>query len=513
MGLGAGCYSAGANAYKVSGSSVEMMSADGFAPRRMEPFPTDREDYNHIEESDFFVAADFPLSTFSVDVDTASYSNARRFLSRRQLPPADAVRIEEMINYFEYDYAEPAGPHPFSVTAEIGTCPWNEAHQLVHVGIQGKHVELDEVPSRNLVFLIDVSGSMDSEDKLGLLKKSLSMLADQLRPQDSVAIVVYAGASGLVLPPTNDKRQIKKALRRLDAGGSTAGAAGLALAYQVARRNFEDGAINRVIMASDGDLNVGPSSQGELVDLIEEYRESGVFLSILGYGSGNLNDALMEQVADHGNGHYAYIDSEKEARRVLVEQVNATLVPIAADVKLQVEFNPAKVEAYRLVGYENRALDAQDFNDDRKDAGEIGAGHSVTALYEVVPAGAGEFEGSVDPSRYQTDSTTTAAATASSETMFVKIRYKNPGEANSQLVEQAVDLPTLPLADTSDDFRFSAAVAGFGMLLRDSEHKGDVSYRKVRTLAKGALGRDPREVRREFVDLVGEAAEITRRRG
>lgn len=483
------------------------MSADGFDRKpSWELQPHDRNDYNPIDDNGFFVAADWPLSTFSADVDTASYSITRRYLSRDHLPPVDAVRIEEFINYFEYDYPEPTGSHPFSVTAEIGVCPWNEAHQLVHVGIQGKHVQLDEIPPRNLVFLVDVSGSMDSDDKLGLLKKGLIMLADRLRPEDRVAIVVYAGASGLVLPPTNDKKEIKRALRRLDAGGSTAGAAGLALAYQVAKRSFDEDAINRVILATDGDFNVGPSSQGELVTMIEDYRESGVFLSVLGFGLGNLNDAAMEQIADHGNGNYAYVDSEKEAHRVLVEQADATLVPIAADVKLQVEFNPAKVEAYRLVGYENRLLDAQDFNDDKKDAGEIGAGHSVTALYEVVPAGAGEFEGTTDPSRYQTESTTTAAAQASTETMFVKIRYKAPGEGDSQLVEQPVDLPTLPLADTSDDFRFSAAVASFGMLLRESEHQGTLDYRQVGELAEGAVGEDPSMVRRQFLQLVAKAS-------
>ena len=474
--------------------------------------PVDAEDYNHIDENGFIAVADQPLSTFSVDVDTASYSNVRRFLSYGELPPADAVRVEELINYFDYDYAEPQGAHPFSVTAEIGPCPWNDAHRLVHLGIQGKHVTLDEVPPRNLVFLVDVSGSMNSPDKLGLLKKGLTMLADDLREQDRVAMVVYAGASGLVLRPTNDKGKIKRALRRLRAGGSTAGAKGLALAYDVAQRNFQEGAINRVILASDGDFNVGPSSQGELVDMIEERRESGVFLSVLGFGTGNLNDAMMEQVADHGNGNYAYIDSEREARRVLVDQANATLVPIAKDVKLQVELNPKVVEAYRLLGYENRLLDEQDFNDDRKDAGEIGAGHTVTALYEIVPAGAGEFSGKVDPLKYQTASETKATA-AVDETMHVKIRYKAPDGDESQLVQLPVSVPIRPLKDTTDDFRFSAAVAAFGMVLRDSEHRGSATFDRVTDLATGAVGQDSDQTRREFLSLVEQAATLGESRG
>ncbi len=469
--------------------------------------PTDAEDYNHIEDNGFIAVADAPLSTFSVDVDTASYSNTRRFLAAGQLPPADAVRVEELINYFEYEYAEPQGEHPFSVTSEIGDCPWNADHRLVHLGIQGKHVTLDEVPPRNLVFLVDVSGSMSSPDKLGLLKDGLLMLADRLRAEDRVSVVVYAGASGVVLEPTNDRVAIKRALRRLDAGGSTAGAAGLELAYQVAKKNFTKGAVNRVILASDGDFNVGPSSQGELVDMIEEQRKSGVFLSVLGFGSGNLNDAMMEQIADHGNGNYAYIDSRAEARRVLVDQANSTLVPIAKDVKLQVEFNPSVVEAYRLVGYENRLLADEDFNDDDKDAGEIGAGHTVTALYEIVPAGAGEHAGMVDALKYQGEAKPSAEAN-SSETMHVKIRYKQPDGDQSQLVQFPVDQAQRKLADTSDNFRFSAAVAGFGMLLRDSDHRGTTTFDRVRELAGGAVGQDKGGVRQEFVMMVGRAAQL-----
>ena len=488
------------------GLAYEAGMGDWFAA------PTSAEDYNHIDENGFTAVADAPLSTFSVDVDTASYSNTRRFLSYGQLPPADAVRIEELINYFQYDYAEPASAEPFSVTAEVGPCPWQTDNRLVHVGIQGKHIELQEIPQRNLVFLVDVSGSMSSPDKLGLLKDGLLMLADQLRESDRVAIVVYAGASGVVLQPTNDKAEIKKALRRLEAGGSTAGAAGLELAYQVAEEHFVKGAVNRVILASDGDFNVGPSSQGELVDMIEDKRKSGVFLSVLGFGTGNLNDAMMEQIADHGNGNYSYIDSKKEAHRVLVEQASSTLVPIAKDVKLQVEFNPAVVEAYRLVGYENRLLDDEDFNDDQKDAGEIGAGHTVTALYEIVPAGTGKVGPKVDDLKYQEEAQPEAQPNLD-ETMHVKIRYKAPDGDQSRLLEFPVGAEVRPMAKTSDDFRFSAAVAAFGMLLRDSDHRGNATFDDVSKLARGAMGQDKDGTRHEFIDLVAKAAALRGRQG
>ncbi|MCA9707891.1 MAG: VWA domain-containing protein [Myxococcales bacterium] len=441
--------------------SAEVGMAADWAEPSWEAPPVDREDYDHIEENDFVAVADQPLSTFGVDVDTASYSNVRRFLSYGQLPPADAVRLEELVNYFEYDYAEPAGEHPFSVTAEIGPCPWNDAHRLVHLGIQGKHVQQDEVPPRNLVFLVDVSASMDSPDKLGLLKTGLRMLADDLREQDRVALVVYAGASGVVLRPTNDRAKIKRALRRLRAGGSTAGAAGLQLAYEVATRNFQEGAINRVILASDGDFNVGPSSQGELVDLIERKRESGVFLSVLGFGTGNLNDAMMEQVADHGNGNYAYIDNEQEARRVLVEQANATLVPIAKDVKLQVELNPAVVEAYRLLGYENRRLEAQDFNDDRKDAGELGAGHTVTAIYEI----------RLQPGEHPQLGT-------------LRVRYKTPRASASTALERKLPgtLVRGSWAEAAPPTQLSVVAAAYAEKLRGSYWVRNLTWSEVQGL-------------------------------
>ena len=467
------------------------------------------EAYDHIAENEFVAVADDPRSTFSIDVDTASYSNMRRFLDDGTMPPADSVRIEELINYFSYDYRSPAGGDPFSMTAEVGTCPWNETHRLVHVGLQGKIIDQSEVPARNLVFLFDVSGSMNSADKLPLLKRAFSLLTDNLRPQDKVSIVVYAGASGVVLPPTagTDKGEILAALDRLEAGGSTNGGAGIHSAYAMAQKGFVQGGINRVILATDGDFNVGTTSEGDLVRLIEDKRKSGVFLSVLGFGSGNLKDSTMEKLADKGNGNYAYIDSIAEARKVLVEEAGATLVTIAKDVKIQVEFNPAEVASFRLVGYENRKLAHSDFNDDTKDAGEIGAGHSVTALYEVVPVGAPGAP-KVDALKYQGRSTLSAAAD-SGELMTVKIRYKEPQGSTSRLLSFPIDDADRSLADTSRDFRFSAAVAGFGMLLRGSAHKGDATWTNIRALAEQAKGSDPHGRRAELVRLIDKAASLS----
>ena len=466
--------------------------------------PLDREGYAHIVENALVRAIDQPLSTFSVDVDTASYANVRRFLSMGQLPPKDAVRIEEMVNYFGYDYDEPRGPHPFSVTTEVAACPWREGHRLVLIGLQGRRIADADLPPRNLVFLVDVSGSMNQPQKLPLVKASLGLLADTLREQDTVALVVYAGAAGLVLPPTpgDRKAEIRRALDRLEAGGSTAGGAGIELAYKVAGESFVKGGINRVILATDGDFNVGVTSDGELVRLIEEKRKSRVFLSVLGFGMGNYQDAKMEQLADKGDGNYAYIDTLHEARKVLVEQAGGTLVTIAKDVKIQVEFNPARVAAYRLIGYENRVLAAQDFNDDKKDAGEIGAGHSVTALYEIVPAGMEVTAGTVDALKYQQPRLASAQA-KSEELMTVKLRYKAPeGDASRLLsvaVRQADDAAPKPR------LAFASAVAGFGMLLRESEHKGTLSYAGVRELAGRGTGADPNGYRSEFVKLVAAA--------
>ena len=461
-----------------------------------------REGYARIVENEFLDARRNPLSTFAIDVDAASYSNVRRFLSEGRLPPADAVRIEELVNYFDYEYADPAGPRPFTVTTEMSVAPWNRAHRLVHVGIQGKRMDERQLPPANLVFLIDVSGSMDEPNKLPLVQQSLRMLVERLRPQDRVAIVVYAGAAGVVLPstPGEERRRIADAIDRLRAGGSTAGGEGIRLAYRIARENFRRGANNRVVLATDGDFNVGVSSDAELVRMIEHEREAGVFLTVLGFGTGNYQDAKMEQLADHGNGNYAYVDGLQEARKVLVAEMGGTLFTIAKDVKIQVEFNPARVRAYRLIGYENRALAAEDFNDDRKDAGELGAGHSVTALYEIVPVGAETPVRGTDPLRYQETGPVTGAG--SRELMTVKLRYKEPDGAESRLIERPVLDRGVALAQTSPDFRFSAAVAAWGMLLRDSKFRGDATYAQVLTLARGARGTDAQGYRADFVRLV-----------
>jgi Ca-activated chloride channel family protein len=470
--------------------------------------PMNTEAYDRIRDNAFLAVASNPLSTFSIDVDTASYANVRRFLESGQLPPKDAVRIEELINYFRYDYAQPETTQPFSVTTELSACPWAGEHRLALIGLQGRTIADEQLPPRNLVFLLDVSGSMNAPRKLPLLKAAMGLLIGQLRPEDRVAIVVYAGASGLVLPPTAGSQQetIRAALDGLYAGGSTAGGAGIQLAYDVAGDSFIPEGINRVILATDGDFNVGITNQGDLVRLIEEKRESGVFLSVLGFGEGNLKDSTMEKLADSGNGNYAYIDSLSEARKVLVQQAGATLVTIAKDVKIQVEFNPARVAAYRLIGYENRVLAAEDFNDDTKDAGEIGAGHSVTALYEIVPAGVAVTLPSVDPLKYQAPRGAAAEA-KSDELLTVKLRYKQPDGDVSRLLSVALkDGRTDRL---SSNARFAAAVAGFGMLLRDSEHKGSLTWAQVLELAGGATQNDPFGYRSQFRELVRTAEALS----
>ncbi len=468
----------------------------------------DREAYDRIEENPFFSVHDQPLSTFSIDVDTASYSNMRRFLTQRSRPPAGAVRVEELINYFDYDYPEPRDGSPFSVVTEVSDTPWNTDHRLVHIGLQGQRLTPQQMPSKNLVFLLDVSGSMGDANKLPLLKRAMGELVRQLDSRDRVSIVVYAGASGLVLPPTPGhlQRRILRAMNRLQAGGSTNGGQGIELAYDVARRNYIPGGINRVILATDGDFNVGTTSESELVRRIEREQDTGLFLTVLGFGMGNYQDSTLEKLADHGNGNYAYIDTFNEARKVLVHDLSATLMTIAKDVKIQVEFNPTRVGAYRLIGYENRRLENRDFNDDTKDAGEIGAGHSVTALYEVVPAGAPIPTG-VDALKYQHARQPSTAA-SSSELMTVKLRYKHPTGTKSQMMSVPVEDRRTPLTQTTDDFRFSAAVAAFGMLLRGSEHRGSASYDMVRELAHGAEGSDPFGYRSEFVGLVSKAARL-----
>ena len=474
-----------------------------FAPKPPPDWNTERYDESH--ESGFVRPADSPLSTFSIDVDTASYANVRRFLNEQMRPPEGAVRIEELVNYFRYPSRVEAGDEPFAVDLEIFDAPWRAEHRLVRIAIEGREMSRSEVPARNLVFLLDVSGSMQGADRLELVKYGLSRLTESLRPIDRVSIVVYAGASGLVLPPTSgsDEEAIVAALERLEAGGSTAGAEGIRLAYRTARENFDPAGINRVILATDGDFNVGVSNRSDLVELIEKERESGVFLTVLGVGRGNLNDAAMEQLADHGNGNYAYLDGRAEARRVLVEQADSTLVTIAKDVKIQVEFNPKQVQAYRLIGYENRRLTDQDFNDDRKDAGEIGAGHHVTALYEIVPVEAkGGVKGaSVDPLEYQAESNLTSAA-HSGEWLNVKLRYKAPNGEESRLLSAALAGQPGSIRTASENARFSSAVALFGMLLKNSEFKGSGSFELVADLAQAAVGSDEHGERSEFLTLV-----------
>ncbi len=475
-------------------------------PGRYDPdFNT--EAYDRVIENPFLSAADNPLSTFSIDVDRASYSNIRRFINGGQRPPRDAVRIEEMINYFTYDYPEADGEHPFAVHTDVVRAPWNGEHRLVRIGIQGRKVDMSDAPPSNLVFLLDVSGSMQPANKLGLLKQGFRMLVGELRPQDRVAIVVYAGAAGLVLPSTSgsDKETILAAIESLEAGGSTAGGAGIRLAYDVVRENFIRGGNNRVILATDGDFNVGESSDAGMVRLIEDRRREGAFLTVLGFGTGNLKDSKMEKLADHGNGNYAYLDNVLEARKVLVTEMGGTLLTIAKDVKLQLEFNPARVASYRLIGYENRLLAAEDFNDDTKDAGELGAGHTVTAIYEVVPVGArsGVVTGSVDPLRYQDrpdpPESATRRAASSDELLFLKLRYKEPAGQASRLIEHPV---RDRVSRASTDVQFVAAVAGFGMLLRSSEHCGDLTLAEVLDLAAAGQGRDREGYRAEFVRLV-----------
>lgn len=467
------------------------------------------ENYAHVTENPFLAVHSQPLSTFSVDVDTASYSNSRRFLADGALPPKDAIRIEEWVNYFAYDYAQPTGNAPFAVNTEVTSCPWNSAHKLVRIGIKGKEMREENVPARNLVFLLDVSGSMMSPAKLPLVKRGLALMTDSLRPQDSIAIVVYAGNSGLVLPATSgrERGKILKALDSMEAGGSTNGGAGIQLAYSVAQRQFKKGGINRVILATDGDFNVGTTSDGELTRLIEQKRQSGVFLTVLGFGTGNTKDSTMEMLADKGNGNYAYIDTLAEARKVLVREAGSTLVTIAKDVKLQVEMNPAKVASYKLIGYENRLLAKEDFNDDKKDAGEIGAGHTVTALYEIVPKGAPSPVPSVDPLKYQAPGAPTPSA-ASAELMTVSVRYKLPQGDVSTKFSVVVPDQTKSIDQASDDYRFGVAVANAALLLRGSGDVKQSSLETARALAAGAVGQDLHGDRREFLAMLEQAKRL-----
>ena len=470
----------------------------------------DRENYAHLEDNPLKRVTEHPVSTFSVDVDTGAYSNARRMLNAGRLPVQDAVRVEEFINYFGYDYPAPASrSRPFNIITELGPNPWNARTQLLHIGLKGYEVPKSQIPASNLVFLIDVSGSMRSADKIGLLKTSLELLTRELREQDRISIVVYAGASGVVLEPVpgTEKGRIIAALNALSAGGSTNGAAGIRLAYAMAEQAFVEGGINRVLLATDGDFNVGTTSFEALKDLVEEKRETGISLTTLGFGTGNYNDHLMEQLADAGNGNYAYIDTLNEARKVLVEQMSATLQTIAKDVKIQIEFNPQLVAEYRLVGYENRILTREDFNNDKVDAGEIGAGHTVTAVYEVALAGSNGER--VEPLRYQ--SSNQSAAERNGEIAFLRLRYKAPDGDTSKLIEQPVRKADLKseLDETSADFRFAAAVAGFGQLLRGGKYMEAFDYDDVRSLANGARSGDSFGYRGEFVTLVNLAQSLS----
>ena len=471
------------------------------------PIPHNTEEYSKINDNVFLSPGTNPLSTFSIDVDAASYANVRRFLNSGQLPYKDAVRIEELVNYFNYDYEDPKGEHPFSVTTEVSQAPWNPDHKLVHIGLQGKKLDYEDMKPSNLVFLVDVSGSMKSPNKLSLLKSAFKLLVKNLDDRDRIAIVAYAGAAGLVLPstPATERSTILSALDKLEAGGSTAGGAGIKLAYKVAKENLIEDGNNRVILATDGDFNVGVSSTSELVRTIEEKRDDGIFLTICGFGMGNYKDGRMESISNAGNGNYFYIDNIMEANKVFVKEMRATLFTIAKDVKIQIEFNPAKVQAYRLIGYENRMLKSEDFNDDKKDAGELGAGHTVTALYEIIPVGVkSDFIKSVDELKYQKGESTNQAS--SDELMTVKLRYKRPKEDKSRLLSTVIKDKTAKLAESSDNFKFASAVAEFGMLLRDSEFKSQASYENVLSLANSAKGSDSEGYRSEFVQLVKKAS-------
>lgn len=486
----------GAVGHVTPGIMASRMYADGM----------NAEEYKEIAENNFKTVSESPLSTFSIDVDAASYSNMRRYINKGKLPPADAIRTEELINYFSYDYPQPTGNDPVKITTEVGACPWNVKHRLVRIGLKAKEIPTDKLPVSNLVFLIDVSGSMYGPQRLGLVQSSLKLLVNNLRDEDRVAIVVYSGSAGEKLPSTSgsDKQKIREAIDELTAGGSTAGGAGIKLAYKMAKQNFVKGGNNRIILCTDGDFNVGVSSDEGLEKLIEQERKSGVFLTVLGYGMGNYKDSKMQVLAEKGNGNHAYIDNLQEANRVLVNEFGATMHTVVKDVKLQIEFNPSQVQAYRLIGYESRLLKDEDFNNDAKDAGEMGAGHTVTAFYEVVPAGIkSDFTGKVDDLKYQKTKPAPAVTNNSKELLTVKLRYKAPDGNTSKKIEQ-------PLIDdkkekVSSDFRFASAVAMFGQLLRDSDFKGDATYDKVISLAKTSLDNDEKGYRREFIRLAETA--------
>ena len=459
------------------------------------------EEYPTFDENRFMSAKNHPLSTFSLDVDVASYGNMRRIINQGKIPSKDVVRTEELINYFSYDYPAPTGEHPVNITTEVAPCPWKDKHKIVKIGIKAKEIPTENLPYSNFVFLIDVSGSMYGATRLELVKSSLKLLVNNLRDKDRVAIVVYAGAAGEVLPSTKgkDRQKILEALENLTAGGSTAGGAGIQLAYKVAEKNFIPKGNNRIILCTDGDFNVGISSNSELEKLIESKRETGIYLTILGYGMGNYKDDKLQTLSQKGNGNHAYIENIQEANKVLVQEFGSTMYAVANDVKLQIEFNPVHVNYYRLIGYETRLLNDEDFNDDKKDAGELGSGHTVTALYEIIPAGVeNPYKGNVDDLKYQQEKTNIGN---SSEMLTVKLRYKKPGESESKKLEVPVSSISDETQAISKDFKFAVSVAMFGQLLRDSEFKGDATYSKVIDLAKEGIDNDEYGYRREFVRL------------
>ena len=468
------------------------------------------EEYAGIVENPFMSSSENPLSTFSIDVDNASYSNVRRYIrDMKQMPPEGAVRIEEMINYFDYEYKDPIGQHPFSITTEIGAAPWNKEHQLVHIGIQGKKPDFKNLKRNNLVFLIDCSGSMSDDNKLPLLKKSLNLLLNQMSENDKVSIVAYAGAAGLILPPTiaSEKNKILDALDRLNAGGSTAGGEGIELAYKTAKNAFIADGNNRVILCTDGDFNVGVSSTDQLIKLIEAKRKENIFITACGFGMGNYKDNRMEEIAKNGNGNYFYIDDIREAKKVFEREMHANMFAIAKDVKIQIEFNPNLVKAYRLIGYENRIMKKEDFDDDTKDAGELGSGHNVTAIYEIIPVGSASAQEIKKSTSLKYQQTT--VANNASDLMTVKFRYKPLKSDESILIEEVLKKTDLTQIDkTSENFRFSAAVAGFGMILRNSEFKAGLNYDMVENLATGSLGADKHGDRADFIALLRMAKQL-----
>ena len=474
-----------------------------------EPLNPSREDYTLIQENAFLNAGESPLSTFSIDVDRASYSNLRRFINQNQMPPIDAIRIEEMINYFNYEYAQPEGQDAFGVHTEYADCPWNKKNKLLHIGIQGREVSMDKIPAANLVFLVDVSGSMNAQNKLPLVKQSLLLLIDRLKPTDRIALVTYAGTSQLRLPPTMiaQKAAIKSAIQGLSSGGSTAGESGIKLAYNTARQYFIKDGNNRIILATDGDFNVGVSSNSELERIIEKERENGIFLSVLGYGTGNYQDSKMQMLANKGNGNHAYIDQIKEAEKVLVKEMAGTLLTIAKDMKIQIEFNPETVSSYRLIGYENRMLATEDFNDDKKDAGELGSGHTVTAIYEITPnKGRNKTKKKVDALKYQNIGLTNNRY--GDELATIKLRYKKPQGKKSILIAHSINNESVEWEASSTNLKWASAIAQFGMTIRGSQHLKKYDYNKVLALAESGLGSDDNGYRDEAIQLIQRMKEI-----